>query len=390
MINLRRAKYQDKERLKQLGARWNPNDRVWYVPNGKDLADFREFMDDETRFVYDDIVGHLESVSVYADVAEHMRAVYRQDQLHLMAEKHPGRFVDPNGNRSDGIGSPGGDFQFMSSRSMNNNEKDKREDVLKEQVRRDNLVRRNNSLSEEFDLRNNFDIETEDEKSKKKDAFKKRSTYEHPSFFMRTSFKKLGLPDDFVVIDTETTGVSRNDEVIELSVLDSNANELYHSFFKPSCPVNGKASAVSGIHTEDLSNEPRFCDEWPKILDIIDNRCIAGHNISFDQRLIQQTLEKQTQTDHAFECDLVFSGSIDSLAIAKQYDMGVKSYSLSNLCDAIGVEKPPNHRTSYDCLGVLYVLQDLEKSNYPKKSNRRLPSFVGDSERDSSDFEFGI
>lgn len=193
-----------------------------------------------------------------------------------------------------------------------------------------------------------------------------RSKYERPADFQAMHFEKLDVPDDFVVVDTETTGVGRNDEVVELSVLDSNANELYHSFFKPETWIKPEATAASGLTNDMLANEPRFIDEWPKIYDAIGGRPIAGHNIGFDRRLIQQTLEKQVPgVSYQRLCDDMFSDQIDSMLIAKEQGVEYGQRNLGKICAAMGCEQEPNHRTSHDCLGVLNILQGFEQGKYP-------------------------
>ena len=205
------------------------------------------------------------------------------------------------------------------------------------------------------------------------EEFLARSAYERPANFQKTHFQKLNLPDDFVVIDTETTGLGQDDEVVELSVLDSNANELYHSFFKPEKEMHWSATKVSGIEDQHLQGSPTFSSEWDKIVAAVDGRRVAGHNIGFDRRMIQQTLEKQGMDGQAI-CDKMFDDPIDSWRIAQQSSVGKGHRSLGSLCEAMGVEESPNHRTSYDCLGVLYVLQNFEQKDYGLGgTTRRLP-----------------
>ena len=269
MIPLRKASYDDRDVLKNKGAKWNALDKFWYVPDGKDPVVFREYMDDLTQSVCDAFVSHYESL---------------------------------------------------------------REKDLESRI---------------------VEVSTMDE------------------FLARSKYIK---PDDFVVIDTETTGLGLNDEVVELSVLDSKANELYHSFFKPGVRMNSMATQVSGIADEHLNGAPMFVSEWNKILSIIGGRRVAGHNLGFDRRLMQQTLEKQTGVDCSQVFDKMFDNAIDSWRLAQQSNVGKGKRSLGQLCDAMGVKSSPNHRTSYDCLGVLYVLQNFELHDYGvKKSVRRLP-----------------
>lgn len=199
-----------------------------------------------------------------------------------------------------------------------------------------------------------------------------KSRYERPSDFRPIRYPKLGLPDEFVVLDTETTGLSQTDEVVELSILDSNAEEIYHSFFQPEHEVNYQAAQVTGLTNDKLIGQPLFKNEWPKIKEAIGARLIAGHNLQFDRRLMQQTLEQQTGKSCQAEMDFLFENCIDSYQMAQRSSIAKGKRSLGQLCEAMGVEYPPNHRSSYDCLGVLYVLQNFEQKDYGV-SQRRLP-----------------
>ena len=47
--------YEDKDKAKALGARWNPNVKKWYVKDRKDYPKFMEFMGDENILVLDNL-----------------------------------------------------------------------------------------------------------------------------------------------------------------------------------------------------------------------------------------------------------------------------------------------------------------------------------------------
>lgn len=47
--------YEDKDKAKALGARWNPNVKKWYVKDRKDYPKFMEFMGDDNILVLDNL-----------------------------------------------------------------------------------------------------------------------------------------------------------------------------------------------------------------------------------------------------------------------------------------------------------------------------------------------
>src|SRR5262245_17315156 len=41
--------YKDRDQVKALGARWDPDEKRWYVPSGRDLAPFDRWLPTELR-----------------------------------------------------------------------------------------------------------------------------------------------------------------------------------------------------------------------------------------------------------------------------------------------------------------------------------------------------
>lgn len=162
---------------------------------------------------------------------------------------------------------------------------------------------------------------------------------------------------DFVIIDTETTGISRDDEIIEFAVVDIYGEVLYESTFNPMVMINPSAAMVNGLTNESLTNSPLFKDEWQKIRDAIGNKRLLGHNLSFDKRLTAQTLERYGIDSQ--ESNDLFKGYYDSMRIAKKH-IDAKSYSLENLAHMVGINRVESHRAADDCIMTLEFLNRLE------------------------------
>ena len=110
---------------------------------------------------------------------------------------------------------------------------------------------------------------------------------------------------NILVLDTETTGISKQDQVIELayfeislqSMIDDRGFKETEQYivdllkrtttqrYFPSCVMNPRAYEVHGIGLLDLMGKTKSKDlEIPKNV-----KYIIGHNISFDKRMIGQT-----------------------------------------------------------------------------------------------------
>jgi len=100
----------------------------------------------------------------------------------------------------------------------------------------------------------------------------------------------LGDPS-VVIVDTETTGLASNDEVIELSVIDTLGNVLFDRRFKPSpqTSIKASASAIHGITHRDVAECDMFSEYAEQVAGLLEGKTVVAYNASFDKRVLIQT-----------------------------------------------------------------------------------------------------
>src|ERR671913_210185 len=74
---------------------------------------------------------------------------------------------------------------------------------------------------------------------------------------------------EFVVLDSETTGLGNPIDFVEVGVLSSRGEPLFDSLIKPSCPIDPRASRLHGHTVESLTGERRFFEVYPDLLDVV-------------------------------------------------------------------------------------------------------------------------
>ena len=72
---------------------------------------------------------------------------------------------------------------------------------------------------------------------------------------------------DFVILDTETTGLYSPARIVEISCIDREGNVLVDSLVNPGIPIPADASAIHGISDADVADRPSFSDLWPLVWD---------------------------------------------------------------------------------------------------------------------------
>lgn len=91
-----------------------------------------------------------------------------------------------------------------------------------------------------------------------------------------------------IIFDTETTGFSNSDEILQLSIFKKNNMCLLDTYIKP---VNktywGVAMTINHITPQMVKDSPTANELLFKVKDIFENAdIIVGHNVSFDARMI--------------------------------------------------------------------------------------------------------
>ncbi len=90
---------------------------------------------------------------------------------------------------------------------------------------------------------------------------------------------------DFVVLDSETTGLGTPIDFVEVGVLSSRGEVLFDSPIKPSCPIEPGASRVHGRTAESLVDERRFHELYPDLLEALWGKRVVVYNAPYDRRV---------------------------------------------------------------------------------------------------------
>lgn len=92
-----------------------------------------------------------------------------------------------------------------------------------------------------------------------------------------------------VILDTETTGLGKEDQVIEIGVIDLAGNVLFERRVCPSVVIHPAAEAVHGITPAMVSDCPTFDQIAGELRQVIEGRRVLIYNAAFDLRLLRQT-----------------------------------------------------------------------------------------------------
>ena len=164
---------------------------------------------------------------------------------------------------------------------------------------------------------------------------------------------------DALLVDTETTGLSTNDEIIQLAILDLDGKVLLNTLLKPTVPISSEAYELHGIGYQSLKNAPNILDIYDDIANLIRNRYLVAYNAAFDQRLLTQTCNRYGLPKFevagwycAMEKYTYFRGKHDG---EKDY----KSQSLTSACTQQNIIVHTAHEAVKDCLLTLELIKSM-------------------------------
>ena len=95
--------------------------------------------------------------------------------------------------------------------------------------------------------------------------------------------------DQVVILDTETTGLDYDAEIVQVSLIDMEGRVLMDTLVKPSISIPEDAIRIHGITNEMVVDAPRFAEIDGKLMDLVRNKILVIYNVSFDIRMIAQS-----------------------------------------------------------------------------------------------------
>lgn len=106
--------------------------------------------------------------------------------------------------------------------------------------------------------------------------------------------KTLAIPPDrWCILDTETTGLDENAEVIQVGLIDGAGKVLMdNALCKPFAPIPAEATAVHRITNAMVSDAPSFFKVYSELTRLTEGRVVVIYNKTYDLRLIRQSLRE--------------------------------------------------------------------------------------------------
>jgi DNA polymerase III epsilon subunit-like protein len=175
---------------------------------------------------------------------------------------------------------------------------------------------------------------------------------------------------DWICLDTETTGFSRDDVVIEIAMLDGSGRTLLDTLVASPIPVPLAVQRLTGITPASLSGAPTLAQLLPALTPLL-SRGILAYNAPFDVRLLTSSLRRVgvTWAPSRVACALqAFTGYRASVGVPR---LG-SGATLGDACAQLGIRRSGGHRALDDARATLALLRAMAGSGWTQR--RMAPS----------------
>ena len=160
---------------------------------------------------------------------------------------------------------------------------------------------------------------------------------------------------DLVVLDFETTGLSRRAEVVEVGAVrfrGGRAGETFTTLCRPVLVIPASATGVHGITTDMVEEVPPFSDVVPHLAGFLGDRILVGHHVRFDQGFLERGCRAAGQEPPAGDAWC-------TVRLSRRLFPDLPRHDLDSLCVTHGIRRGAAHRALDDACATADLLAIL-------------------------------
>lgn len=176
--------------------------------------------------------------------------------------------------------------------------------------------------------------------------------------------REMVARDNYVVLDTETTGL-HDGEICQIAIVDSGGYQLLYELVKPVHPIPPEATRVHGITNDRVKD----ADPWPvvalKVKDILQGKDVIAYNATYDRKMMHKAAEKAGLEKIDWKSFSTWACAMEAFAEFygewNSYHGNYKWQRLSFAADHCGVKVDRAHDAMGDVLMTLGVVKHITK-----------------------------
>lgn len=177
-------------------------------------------------------------------------------------------------------------------------------------------------------------------------------------------------------LDTETTGLGPlpSTDLVEVGIVDSSGNTVFHSLANPGHPIPARASQIHGITDSMVASAPAADEVRFRVLEACAGHKVVFYNAAFDLKYLPGLIE--VASVHC--CMERFAAWYQAPSNRRG---GWKRHKLSCAAQIAGCLEPNTHRALADarmCAGVWQFLDEWERHQQSSGVVQSVSAYLAD------------
>ena len=177
---------------------------------------------------------------------------------------------------------------------------------------------------------------------------------------------------NYVILDTETTGLTSASKIVEVAVIDRHGAVLLNTLVNPGrSPIQSAAAKIHGITRNDVRDKPTFSELWPELNSILEtHELVLTYNAEFDFRLMEQSLEQDDEIHklREFPNDCIMQAYTGWWSAQDPKNNSTAYRSLNQAAEECGIQAQNEpHRALDDCETTRQLLIHITENLLKKR-----------------------
>jgi len=164
---------------------------------------------------------------------------------------------------------------------------------------------------------------------------------------------------DYVVVDTETTGLqlSHGDRVVSISAIRIQRgriqnSDIFNTLVNPGRPIPPESTEIHGIDDRMVADAPAMSEVYPQFVEYLGNSILVAHNAAFDKQCLDMA---------AAETGLppIDNPVLDTIFLSYALHKEIEGHSLDAIAERMGITIEGRHSSLGDARAAAQIFLGL-------------------------------